>query len=714
MLPPADPTCPEAWNTASQQSDTISYDGHKSTKGASKMRRDLINSEIAVLRDLLPLPASTRQRLSQLQLMALVCVYLRKANYFQQVFKSMEPEARPPPPLGFSKATNGFLMITTQNGKLLYISDNAAEYLGHSMEDLLIHGDSVYDIIDKQDHQAIQAELMRAPAATAAPADDPRMFLCRMNVSRNARRQMRFGDQKVVLIRGHYLSYLPLCSRNEPVFVATCTPIAMPETRECVVQGATNVFTSVHSMDMKFMQLDENGEFYLGHRSAEIQGLSWYQLVHWDNMRDVQSKHKLISTSDQDRACILLLRLQGRGGHWLWAHCVLQVKENLESSQHPVIICTCQVLSDEEAAVMRANAWLYHYYSMQGKLQYSLQYDAQTPAPAYYQQLLGYSHHHHPHEAAALHSAYLHAPISPHPGAHHLSPPVLPTAQYALPPAPYHAYPSLEPSQWPRYEHTFSSAAAERPEPAPAPCPAPFTSPQKRPATPPSPRRRLCAPTVVPPAGSPPRQPLPIKRRLMAYGQSGYGSYGWSGRGSPQHAASPGSERRDGHFGFSGGGGGGGGDTAVMTAARFSPLRLQGPGQKGVDPALETTAAQESWSFSPPWQESNQRVPDLVAPSHEAVGSPRLGDPHAVEQRPLLAGWADVSSLHDFTTPLSTSSASSPSETSGDDAASREETRVPTWAHPATGAVTSSSAVPLRLDSRATRERHQLISDVSP
>lgn len=48
------------------------------------MRRDLINAEIANLRDLLPLPPSTRQRLSQLQLMALICVYVRKANYFQQ------------------------------------------------------------------------------------------------------------------------------------------------------------------------------------------------------------------------------------------------------------------------------------------------------------------------------------------------------------------------------------------------------------------------------------------------------------------------------------------------------------------------------------------------------------------------------------------------------------------------------------------------------
>ena len=33
----------------------------------------------------------------------------------------------------FLQGLNGFIMMTTQTGKLLYISDNAAEYLGHSM-----------------------------------------------------------------------------------------------------------------------------------------------------------------------------------------------------------------------------------------------------------------------------------------------------------------------------------------------------------------------------------------------------------------------------------------------------------------------------------------------------------------------------------------------------------------------------------------------------
>ncbi|XP_030748573.1 neuronal PAS domain-containing protein 4 isoform X1 [Sitophilus oryzae] len=370
------------------------FDANKSTKGASKLRRDLINAEIANLRELLPLPPSTRQRLSQLQLMALVCVYVRKANYFQQAFKchDLGLHQTPTPNIGFSKALSGFLMMMTQNGKLLYISDNAAEYLGHSMvsvikEDLLIHGDSVYDIIDKQDHQAIQCELGRPLLNSGAnnnPQDEIRLFLCRMNVSRNARRQMRFGDQKVVLVQGRYLSFLPLCSRNEPVFLATCTPVAMPETRECVVQGATNVFTSIHSMDMKFIHIDNNGEFYLGFPRAELQGVSWYRLLHWDSIREAQTKHRLITQSEQERSCILLVQMQRRSGEWLWMHCVLQVKESSESNQQPVIVCTNQVLMESEAAVMRTNGWLYHYYSVQNKLQYGLAYDSGHPSRLLY------------------------------------------------------------------------------------------------------------------------------------------------------------------------------------------------------------------------------------------------------------------------------------------------------------------------------------------
>lgn len=65
-------------------------------------------------------------------------------------------------------------------------------------------------------------------------------------------------------------------------------------------------------------------------------------------------------------------------------HCVLQVKESSESNQQPVIVCTNQVLSEAEAAVMRTNSWLYHYYSVQNKLQFGLTYDVPTSSRLLY------------------------------------------------------------------------------------------------------------------------------------------------------------------------------------------------------------------------------------------------------------------------------------------------------------------------------------------
>ena len=51
-----------------------------------------------------------------------------------------------------------------------------------------------------------------------------------------------------------------------------------------------------------------------------------------------------VCASEQDRSCILLLRLQARSGRWLWVHCVLQVKDSMENMQQAAIVCTCQVL----------------------------------------------------------------------------------------------------------------------------------------------------------------------------------------------------------------------------------------------------------------------------------------------------------------------------------------------------------------------------------
>lgn len=110
----------------------------------------------------------------------------------------------------------------------------------------------MYDIIDNKDHPAIQATLAKG----CTKPGERREFLCRININKNARRQMRFGDQKLVLVSGHFHHFLPLFMAELPVFIAHCSPIAMPETRECVAQGNCQVFTSLHGLDMRLLHLD--------------------------------------------------------------------------------------------------------------------------------------------------------------------------------------------------------------------------------------------------------------------------------------------------------------------------------------------------------------------------------------------------------------------------------------------------------------------------
>lgn len=92
-------------------------------------------------------------------------------------------------------------------------------------------------------------------------------------------------------------------------------------------------------------------------------------------------------------------------------HCVLQVKESSESNQQPVIVCTNQVLSEAEANVMRTNSWLYHYYSVQNKLQYGLAYDVGPST-----RLLYYPEHHQTPEFVSGHEHVSYGHLTTMPG----------------------------------------------------------------------------------------------------------------------------------------------------------------------------------------------------------------------------------------------------------------------------------------------------------
>jgi len=339
----------------------------RSTKGASKQRRDLINTEISHMRDLLPLPESARQRLSQLQIMSMACCYIRKCNYFSRLFGNADSLSREQQFYPFSQALHGFLLITTQEGKLLYISENITEYLGHSMVDMMTQGDSLYDIIDKRDHGNVQSQLASAfNAATASQSSEQlaqveKTFFCRMNVARSFRRQAGFGDHKMMHIRGHFIApILPDHYGNQPVFMAVCSPLVTPDAKETALHNSTMVFQSVHGLDLKFIEISHIGEHHLGYSEREVYGKSLYELLHPEDLQEAREKHALLIKSSHEMGCMLTVRLQNKTGFWVWVNIIMHIRQPfICDSGEAAIVCISHVIQEAEAQHFKLQSQLY-------------------------------------------------------------------------------------------------------------------------------------------------------------------------------------------------------------------------------------------------------------------------------------------------------------------------------------------------------------------
>ncbi|XP_068531559.1 neuronal PAS domain-containing protein 4 isoform X4 [Anas acuta] len=164
----------------------------RSTKSASKARRDQINAELQALRSLLPISAREKERLSYLHTMALVCLRLRGAHLFPPGTPGHRctcpaprqhssargaapagashcaPPAVSAPPAGPVLAAEllsllpGFLLVLSAAGKLVYISENVSQVLGLSMVELLAQGDTVFDILEGRAREEVCKKLLLA------------------------------------------------------------------------------------------------------------------------------------------------------------------------------------------------------------------------------------------------------------------------------------------------------------------------------------------------------------------------------------------------------------------------------------------------------------------------------------------------------------------------------------------------------------------------
>ncbi|XP_062855862.1 neuronal PAS domain-containing protein 4A [Trichomycterus rosablanca] len=337
---------------------------YRSTKGASKARRDQINTEIRNLRDLLPISDADKARLSYLHIMSLACIYTRKSVFFCQELGETSDTEESHTFLSFQElselvqAMPGFLMLLTAEGKILYLSDSVSEHLGHSMVDLVAQGDNVYDIIDPADHV-----IMRSNLVPLTSPDTDRLFRCRFNTSKSVRRQS--AGNKLVLIRARCLSPPVGPSSpgsywtSNPVWVCFCAPLDPHPPRP----GTTSeqhftpslessfllvCFRSQHSRDMRLQDAQDSVNVYLGMDVETLRSRSWYSLLHPQDLTHASAQHRNLLREGGEGRAEMVVRVEASDNSWVWLYMVLQ----LETGENP-ISSNNYVISESEAWAVR-------------------------------------------------------------------------------------------------------------------------------------------------------------------------------------------------------------------------------------------------------------------------------------------------------------------------------------------------------------------------
>uniref|UniRef100_A0A1A8MQ49 Neuronal PAS domain protein 4a n=1 Tax=Nothobranchius pienaari TaxID=704102 RepID=A0A1A8MQ49_9TELE len=306
----------------------------RATKGASKARRDHINHEIRSLRALLPISQEDQERLSYLHSMAAICTYIRKSVLFHGL-----PAGRGScfsvPYEAFLESLPGFILVTTAQGRLVYVSENVDEFLGLSMVDVL-QGDTIYDLVERSD-----VEVVRSSLHTEKDSSTERSFVCSMQTSKSFK--LQYGSCCSMLVRG---SFQLLPHSSEPLLVALCTPTVNRLTRAS--SHMCHVFSSRHRPDMSFIQVSDSVSFLLGFSVEELTGHSWYSLVHPEDLALAANSHRSLIQADEGFQVEMVLRLQHSDLSWSWNY--IRANRDLECYN---ISCTNCIISETEAKFLQ-------------------------------------------------------------------------------------------------------------------------------------------------------------------------------------------------------------------------------------------------------------------------------------------------------------------------------------------------------------------------
>ncbi|XP_051507951.1 hypoxia-inducible factor 1-alpha-like isoform X2 [Myxocyprinus asiaticus] len=286
--------------------------------------------------------------------MRLALSYLRLRKILDTGILGVETELDSQWNCSFLKALDGFLMVLSAEGDMVYLSENVSKCLGLLQIDLTGH--SVFEFTHPCDHEELRDMLAHKTGLSKKAKEEhtDRSFLLRMKctlTSRGRTVNIKSASWKVLRCSGHiHTAYCVekgefvgknMCSTY---LVLICESIPHPANIEAPLDSRT--FLSRHTLDMRFTYCDDRITDLLGFHPVDLLQHSVYEYYHaLDSDHMTKAHHNLFV---KGQVCTGLYRLLAKAGGFVWAETQATVIYNSKHSQPQCVVCVNYILSGIE------------------------------------------------------------------------------------------------------------------------------------------------------------------------------------------------------------------------------------------------------------------------------------------------------------------------------------------------------------------------------
>ncbi|XP_029661512.1 uncharacterized protein LOC115234518 isoform X2 [Formica exsecta] len=331
------------------------------SRDAARCRRSKETDIFAELAAALPVEPEQAAHLDKASVMRLAIAYLKVRSVVDSTSLTKSESSAEIDEL-FPKALNGFMLVLSSDGNMVYLSENVSDYLGVSQMDMM--GQSVYEYSHPCDHDELRECLCSKPT----DKDEKRAcsFFLRLKctlTNKGRKVNLKSASYKVIHCTGKLTDIRDSNSNSMEVeneerekedelteqdtgacLVLVGSPIPHPSNIE--IPLGRHTFLSKHSLSMKFTYADEKLAEYLGWDSEELMGRSVFEFYHALDNLALDKCFKCLFSKGQCET--VAYRFLGKRGGYAWVvtqatliHCSKQ--------QKPIsVVCVNYILSGLE------------------------------------------------------------------------------------------------------------------------------------------------------------------------------------------------------------------------------------------------------------------------------------------------------------------------------------------------------------------------------